>query len=485
MNPNLLLTLVYLGLASFLLTLAMTPFVRNLFLRNHCVDLPDGDRKSHPNPTPRGGGLAVFLSYGAILGSCWLLPLDIGANFLQSHIDGRLLVAAILLVLATGLWDDLCGIRPWQKMLGLFLAALLVWASGIHVRTFGLQSVRYVTLPITVFWLLGCANAFNLIDGMDGLAAGLGSLATLTILIAGVGYGRYDIVILTLPLLCCLLAFLYFNFNPASIFLGDSGSLTLGFTLGCFGAIWSHKAATLLGLTAPLIAFAIPLSDVALAIARRYLRNQSIFLADAGHIHHRLLKTGMTVRRATLLLYACAAFVSILSLALSASQQGSLGGFIVILFAVSILVGVHRLGYREFSLLRQFVVSNFLRRWIAEQTRVDQLEVRLAKAKTVSELWNHVTHSADEFNLVGARLDSGLDTYETHSPDFFTQPHWELAVPFAADRVLRLYYSQTAPQGFLPSSLALVITKHLQRLTLHQPQISLITLDRRRHATAS
>ena len=342
--------LIYLAVASFLLTLGLTAFVRQHFLFRRCLDVPDGQRKLHSHPIPRGGGLGVFLSYGIVLGSCWLLPFHLEAQFLESQIDGRLIVAAIFIVLCTGLWDDLFHIKPWQKLSGLFIASLLVWAAGIHVRTFGMQGIPYITLPVTIIWLMGCANAFNLIDGMDGLAAGLGSLATLTILIGALGYQRYDLVILTLPLLCSLLAFLYFNFNPASIFLGDSGSLTLGFALGCFGAICSHKAATLLGLTAPLIAFSIPLSDVALAIARRFLRNQPIFSADAGHIHHRLLRSGMNVRRATLLLYGCAAFVTFLSLALSSSQKQSFGGLIVLLFCVCLLFAIQKLGYREFTL---------------------------------------------------------------------------------------------------------------------------------------
>ncbi len=460
-----LIPLLYLSLASFVLTLGLTAVIRRQFVKRHCFDVPDGERKLHPIPVPRGGGLAVFLSYALILGSCWLLPFNIGSQFLDSRVDARLIIAAIFIVLCTGLWDDLFQLKPWQKMSGLLLASLLVWAGGLHVRTFGLQTIPYVTLPITVIWLIGCANAFNLIDGMDGLAAGLGSMATLTILIGALGYQRWDLVILTLPLLCCLLAFLYFNFNPASIFLGDSGSLTLGFTLGCFGAICSHKAATLLGLTAPLIAFAIPLSDVALAIARRFLRNQPIFSPDAGHIHHRLLRSGMNVRRATLLLYGCAALASFLSLALAASQQRSTGPIIVIVFGILLLVAIQKLGYREFSLLKQFFLTNVLRRWIAEHTRLDQLDERLSEAKTLQEAWTQMRDSAHQFNLLGVRLEGGDGNFETFSIYFPREAHWEVAVPIADGQVLRLYYPQSATQDILPSSLALVIAKHLQRLT--------------------
>jgi len=456
--------LVYLIVASFVLTIGLTAFIRRQLIHRKCFDVPDGQRKLHAFPVPRGGGLAVFLSYAIVLGSAWFLPFDLGSQFLESRVDPRPIIAAIFIVLLTGLWDDLFQLKPWQKLSGLLFASLLVWAAGLHVRTFGLDGIHYVTLPLTVIWLMGCANAFNLIDGMDGLAAGLGSMATLTILIGAIGYQRYDLVLLTLPLLCCLLAFLYFNFNPASIFLGDSGSLTLGFTLGCFGAICSHKAATLLGLTAPLIAFAIPLGDVAIAIARRFLRNQHIFSPDTGHIHHRLLRSGMNVRRATLLLYGCAAFASCVSLVISASQQGTVGGIIVILFCVLLLVAVRKLRYREFTLLRQFFTSNYLRRWIAEQTRLDQLDERLAEANTLQEAWSFMRGSVHQYNLLGVRLEGNGDGFEILSIIVPNQAHWELAVPIADGQMLRLYYPQSATQDILPSNLALVIAKHLRRL---------------------
>ncbi len=464
--------LAYLAVASFVLTLGLTAFIRHQLINRKCFDVPDGQRKLHACPVPRGGGLAVFLSYAIVLGSAWFLPLDIASQFIDSGVDSRPIIAAIFIVLLTGLWDDLFQLKPWQKMSGLLFAALLVWGAGLHVRTFGLQGIPYITLPVTVIWLVGCANAFNLIDGMDGLAAGLGSLATLTILVGAIGYQRYDLILLTLPLLCCLLAFLYFNFNPASIFLGDSGSLTLGFTLGCFGAICSHKAVTLLGLTAPLIAFAIPLSDVAVAIARRFLRNQPIFSPDTGHIHHRLLHAGMNVRRATLLLYGCAAFASCVSLALSASQQGTVGGIIVILFSLSLLAAIRKLGYREFTLLRQFITSNFLRRWIAEQTRLDQLDERLAETHTLQEAWSYMRGSVHQYNLLGLRLEGNGDGFEILSIIVPNQAHWELAVPIAEGQILRLYYPQSATQDILPSSLALVFAKHLRRLTANALEVS-------------
>ena len=154
-----------------------------------------------------------------------------------------------------------------------------------------------MAVPLTILWLVGCSNAFNLIDGLDGLATGVGLFATATAFLSALLTGNIALAIVTAPLLGALLGFLPYNFSPASIFMGDCGSLTVGFLLGCFGVIWSQKSATLLGMTAPLIALAIPLLDTALAIARRFLRRQPVFGADRGHIHHRLLARGFTPRR--------------------------------------------------------------------------------------------------------------------------------------------------------------------------------------------
>jgi UDP-GlcNAc:undecaprenyl-phosphate GlcNAc-1-phosphate transferase len=147
-------------------------------------------------------------------------------------------------------------------------------------------------LPVTVLWLLACANAFNLIDGLDGLASGVGLFATLTTLCAALMHGDMELALATAPLAGALIGFLRYNFNPASIFLGDCGSLSIGFLLGCYAVMWSQKSATLLGMAAPAIVLAAPLVDTALSIARRFIQHKPIFGADRGHLHHRLLDRG-------------------------------------------------------------------------------------------------------------------------------------------------------------------------------------------------
>ena len=180
-----------------------------------------------------------------------------------------------------GILDDLIGIEPWHKLIGQIIAGGLAYWAGIHVQGFGGYNLGpWWSIPLTILWLVGCTNAINLIDGIDGLATGVALFATCTTLIAALLQHNLALALAVVPLAGCLLGFLRYNFNPATIFLGDSGSLFIGFLLGYFSVLWSQKAATMLGMTAPLIALSVPLLDTGLAIFRRFLRRQPIFGAD-------------------------------------------------------------------------------------------------------------------------------------------------------------------------------------------------------------
>ena len=195
------------------------------------------------------------------------------------------------------------------------------YLAGVHLTTLGGHLLSpWLSTPATVLWLVLCANSLNLIDGLDGLACGIGLFATATALLAAGVQHNISLAYAVIPLFGALLGFLRYNFNPARIFLGDSGSLFVGFLLGCFGLLWTEKSATLLGLTAPLMVFAIPLLDTTLAIVRRFLHNKPIFSADRGHIHHRLLARGLAPQKVVLLLYACCAVGALCSVAVMNSH---------------------------------------------------------------------------------------------------------------------------------------------------------------------
>jgi UDP-GlcNAc:undecaprenyl-phosphate GlcNAc-1-phosphate transferase len=276
-------SLAFLVFVAFLLALLTAPIVRNLFGRWNILDHPDRVRLVNGKPVPHVGGLSVLLAYTLSYAILLALPLRAGLTVSTAlPLTWRLLPAALLIFL-TGLFDDLIGLRPWQKVLAQCVAASGAFWAGIRlVNPGGLHVDPWWSFPLTVLWLLLCTNALNFIDGVDGLASGLGLFAASTTLVAALLQHNIPLALAAAPLVGALLGFLRYNFHPASIFLGDSGSLFIGFLLGCFGIVSGQKSATILGMTAPLMALSIPLLDTALAIGRRFIRKQPLSTGDLG-----------------------------------------------------------------------------------------------------------------------------------------------------------------------------------------------------------
>ena len=295
--------LLALGTLALVLCLILTPICRAVALRLNVVDQPDNFRKVHTRPIPRIGGIPIAISYVFSL-ALVLRFAPQGASLVVQHRDLLWsLFPAVGMIFLIGLTDDLLGMKASHKLALQLVAAIWAVSMGARIPMLeGHPEINWLIFPLSVLWLVGCTNAFNLIDGMDGLASGVGLFATLTTLLAAVLQNNWGLALATVPLAGCLLAFLRYNFNPASIFLGDSGSLTIGFLLGCFGVIWSQKSATLLGMLAPMMAFALPLFEVLLSIMRRFLRNKPIFQPDRGHIHHLLLGRGLHPRVVAMIL---------------------------------------------------------------------------------------------------------------------------------------------------------------------------------------
>lgn len=392
-------SLAFLAACSFAIALLLTPLLRNWAVRLGLVDPPGDPRKIHRQPVPRIGGVAIVATYLAAFGLLFLLPLHAGRVLSRELILVVRLLPAALLVFAIGLADDLVRLKPWQKLAGQCLAASVAYLCGVQIGNLGAFPIApWLGFPITLLWLIGCANAFNLIDGMDGLASGVGLFATITTLIAGLLQGNVSLAIAVAPLAGALLGFLRYNFNPASIFLGDSGSLFIGFMLGCFGVLWSQKSATLLGMTAPLIALSLPLLDTLLAIVRRFLRHQPIFAADRRHIHHRLLDKGITPRRAALVLYAFCGVAAALSLLQSVFDH-RFGGAIVVLFCGAAWLGIQQLGYVEFDIVGKMLLQGTLREAIHAELCLQSFESRLTKAADAQEIWTALRGAAPEFGF--------------------------------------------------------------------------------------
>ncbi len=361
-------------------SLLLTPLARRFALRIGAVDYP-GERKIHAAPIPRLGGLGVVVA--GVLTACVIsgfAPL-VGEDVLPAIRTWYPLLLGGIPVLGIGIWDDLRPVPAWLKFVFQGIAAGVAIGFGIridHITLLGGESIRlgFIALPLTFVWIVGITNAFNLVDGLDGLAAGLASIsAGALILIACLHNSPEDSMIL-LVLLGALLGFLPYNFNPATIFLGDSGSLSAGYILAVTAITGSQKEATALAVVIPLLIFGLPIIDTILSMTRRFIGSlqvlklqhaslkeqirgaKSMFQPDQKHIHHRLLALGFSHRNAVLVLYASALSLSLLAL-LSVLAQYRNAGMILIAIGLATYIGIRKLGYTEVT----FLNTGMLLRW--------------------------------------------------------------------------------------------------------------------------
>jgi UDP-GlcNAc:undecaprenyl-phosphate GlcNAc-1-phosphate transferase len=390
-------SLMLLGVCAFVFALTLTPVVRNVARQFGLVDRPDASRKLHHLPIPRLGGVAVFISYLLAYGVLLVAGFAATHEVRRGYPMANRMLPAMLLVFILGIIDDIRPIRAWQKFAGQIAAAIMVYFAGVHVGGFGAYRLHdWWSLPATVFWLVLCTNAINLIDGVDGLAAGVCVFATITTMLAALLQNNIDLALAVAPLLGCLLGFLRYNFNPATIFLGDSGSLLVGFFLGCCSILWSQKSATILGMTAPLLALSIPLLDTLLAVVRRFMRNQPIFMADRGHIHHRLLDRGWTPRRVALVIYGFSALSAILALCL---MNQNFQGAVIVIFCAATWIGVQHLGYVEFGVAGRMFMEGAFRRLLNTNIALRTFEESLRNAAQPDDCWQVIRTSAHEFGF--------------------------------------------------------------------------------------
>jgi UDP-GlcNAc:undecaprenyl-phosphate GlcNAc-1-phosphate transferase len=320
--------MIHLGIVSMIVAMGvtsmLTPSVIRLAHRLGAMDLPGG-RKVHGGPIPRIGGVAVFFGFVAGLASAAFL-----AGFLFEPIEVDVywpgLVVAATVIFLVGLADDLWGLRYYWKLAAQIACAVYVWNAGFQIEMLSKplgdgSHLGWISLPITVLWIVGITNAVNLIDGLDGLAAGTALITTLATAVIALKMRNLGVVAACVALAGSLVGFLRYNFAPAQIFLGDSGSMFLGFVLAVASARGSQKLPTVVVVLVPLLVLALPLIDTGLAVVRRLyrlsrrgrqsdrmaryvLRNLNhVFLPDRDHIHHRLIDSGLSHRGAVLILY--------------------------------------------------------------------------------------------------------------------------------------------------------------------------------------
>ena len=308
-------------LSALAVTLLTTPLARRIAVALDAVDMPN-PRRINKVPVPRMGGIAIFLGIVAAFVAQYVGTLCFGwpAVLVPSpklQVNYWMLVAAFLVIFLTGVIDDARSLLPWQKLIGQVAAATIAAAGGLVIGAIsnpfarGVIDLGWLAYPVTVVYLVSYTNIINLIDGLDGLAAGISGIASVTMFALSVLGHRPDAAALSVAVAGASLAFLRYNFHPASIFMGDSGSLTLGFALGTVSLLSVTRFAGLTTIIVPLVIAAVPIIDTFSAIVRRLRGHVSISHADRGHIHHRLMAEGFDQRQSVLLMYAWTALLCV------------------------------------------------------------------------------------------------------------------------------------------------------------------------------
>lgn len=342
-----LITITGIALA-LVLVLVITPFVRRWAFKCGALDRPD-PRKVHDRVMPRLGGLAVYISFVLAV----LLTREV-----SPQVAG--LIAGSTLIVLLGILDDTRGVSPRFKLAGQVMAALAIIPFGLEVKSLTNPlsdqaiALGWLAVPVTVLWLVSVTNAVNLIDGLDGLAGGTSCIAALTL--AGVVWidihhananggtpGQWDALILALILAAAALGFLRYNFYPARIFLGDSGSMFLGFSLAALSVMGMAKSATFISIFVPIVILGIPILDTFFAIVRRYADHRPIFSPDREHLHHRLVELGLSHRQAVLCIYAVSMVLGLSAILLTILTPKEAVFLLVVLSTVA-YIGANRIG---------------------------------------------------------------------------------------------------------------------------------------------
>jgi UDP-GlcNAc:undecaprenyl-phosphate GlcNAc-1-phosphate transferase len=374
--PILLLVLTFFG--AIVLTAGLTWIVRDIALKRGWVRGFLSVRHLHSVGLPRLGGVAIASVVSTL--SCFaLLALFASHKISKTSADQTLLILSVALInFAIGLVDDIFDISAWPKLATEILAGLLLWAGGVRILYFSSLSPLHelgttVSLALTVLWVVLISNAFNLIDGLDGLAAGSALFSVLTVFIISVAMQNAMQGLLAAILAGAILGFLRYNFNPATIFLGDCGSLFIGTLLAglTLTGVRQQKSSTLIAVAIPVVACGFPVVETGVSVIRRYLRGQSIFSADREHIHHRLLDRGWSQRQVVVALYGVSAVFGMLSLALLTPGQAPLA-IVLFVIGVGVVMGIQKLQYHEF-----FEVGRMARRALEQKkVIVNNLAVR-------------------------------------------------------------------------------------------------------------
>lgn len=343
------LSLSYTLVICFFAAILLTPIVKILAFKIGATDKPN-HRKVHSRIMPRLGGLAIFISF--VIGTKILNPIG------EFHLP---IMIGSLIIILTGILDDVKEISPKVKLLGQIVAAGVVVIYGglkvefINLPFGGIIDFGYLSIPLTMIWIIGITNAINLIDGLDGLAGGVSSIALLTIAGMSIVMGNYYVTVMALIAAASTIGFLLYNFHPAKIFMGDSGALFLGYIISVLSLL-GYKNVTFISLVIPVIILGVPISDTFFAIIRRLVNKQPLSAPDKSHLHHCLLKAGFSHRQTVLLIYAMAAIFGLVAFIFSqATVWGSMIVILVLLITIEVIVEKIGLVREDYKPLLKFM----------------------------------------------------------------------------------------------------------------------------------
>ena len=323
--------------AAFIVSVLSTPIVRAFAPKLGAMDVPKDARRVHDHPIPRLGGLAIFL--GFILGVVLFANVD-------RQVSGILLGAVV--IVSVGVVDDIIPLPAWLKLIVQIVAAGIAVSYGVRIEIVSnpniFSEMEYLHLgfwsvPLTVIWIVGITNSVNLIDGLDGLACGVSSIASITMLVIALVLGQGNIAVVLGALLGGCLGFLPYNFNPAKIFMGDTGALLLGYVLATVSVSGFFKFYAIISFAVPLLALGFPIFDTVFAVVRRLLKGQNPMMPDRGHFHHRLMDMGLSQKQVVAILYSVSAVLGLAAVLITTSGEMK-AIMLVVAFCVAIAIGV-------------------------------------------------------------------------------------------------------------------------------------------------
>jgi UDP-GlcNAc:undecaprenyl-phosphate GlcNAc-1-phosphate transferase len=464
---------------------AATPVVRLVAVRLGAVAEPGG-RHIHRTVIPRLGGLAIAFGFFVAMTGVWFLAPSLRDDLQGPGLRTLGVVAGALAMTAVGAIDDTKGIRALYKLglqvvVAVFAFGCGLRIDGVHLPIFGDIALYWMALPVTILWIVGIINAVNLIDGLDGLAAGVVFFAATTNLVVAWLGGSVPGAVVSAAIAGSVLGFLFYNFNPARIFMGDSGSYFLGFVIATSSL--GAKASTAVSLLVPVLALGVPIFDTLFAMVRRVLERRSVFSPDRGHIHHRLLDMGLTHRRAVVIIYAVCAVFTLSAIGVSLGRAWQVGA--ALFGATAALVGLVRfVGYFEY-LHHRIRQKSRIRSRDTEVLRhaVPRLPGRFAELSTEAELVDELFEFAKESELGyveildtqhgGERAVERWSTSERSARDLVSASY-----PLGRDGVAlstirfgwRSDFGDVSPQSeILLQLVADLLTEHLARL--HSPLV--------------